>query len=137
MTLHPAIGSNHFCGPGALAIITGHSTGDCARVLRQVSGKRSIMRIAVPYMLQAMDKLGIQHGPMIEPARGTALSRFMVTHSHGRYLVVITGHYCVIDTTTCQVCDNHTIYPLPIAKYSRQGHWVRKAWRIIEEDNNV
>ncbi len=128
MMLHPAIGSNRWCGPGALAILTGKTTDETARLLRDVSGKRAIMRIADRHMLVAMSKLGLRWD-IQGPQRGTL--RNFTGSGPAIYLIVITGHYVVVDTSTMEVCDNRTVYPVPLAKYSQANKHVKEAWRMI------
>jgi len=57
--LHPAIGGNRYCGPGALAILTGKTTDETAAVLRAVSGKRAIRGINRKHMMAACGLLGL------------------------------------------------------------------------------
>jgi hypothetical protein len=82
-------------------------------------------------MLRALDRLGLEHLGWVGVHR-KPLHKF-VAHSsaQGVYLIVITGHYVVLDTVTNEVCDNMTIYPLPLAKYRQKGKHVRQAWRIL------
>lgn len=63
-TLHdalPVIGQKHnrYCGPAAMAAITGLNTGECARIMRDVSGKRSIRGLHVQHMIRSLNHVGI------------------------------------------------------------------------------
>ena len=137
--LHPAIGKNRYCGPAALSIITGLSTDECAKVLREVSGRRAIYGIGSHYMIQAMQRLGVDHvrrdaDTSCDPSCigiGRTLAVWMTAAPVSRYLLVITGHYVVCDTQSGMVCDNGTVYPLAIDRYRKARKHVRQAWRLV------
>lgn len=149
MTLHPAIGKNRYCGPGALSILTGYATDETAAVLRDITGKRAIFGIHHRAMLQALARFGMKTYPLpIEPKQFTlgkwiADHEFKAAHAHpdfksrwyGRYLVCITGHYCVVRFTESgtEVSDNKSIYPRPAAKYRHLRSFIKAAWRIDGE----
>lgn len=59
---HPTKGKNRFCGPAAISILTGADTGQAAALLRQVSGKRSIMGTHSHHIHAALRKLGYNVG---------------------------------------------------------------------------
>jgi hypothetical protein len=129
--LYPAIGGNRWCGPGALAILTGKDTDETARLLREVSGKRAIFGIQQRYMLDVLHREGLRALEIGQLAQTGPFRKFKGEACPGTYLVIITGHYVVIDTATMEVCDNMTVYPVPLAKYRRANKRVKRAWRIV------
>ncbi len=62
-------GHNRYCGPAALAAITGLSTGEAAKLLREISGKAYIKGTAVSTMLAALNQCGF---PVTHKATGSA-----------------------------------------------------------------
>lgn len=50
---------NRYCGPSAISIVTGMTTGEAARLLRHVSRKRSIKGTSSTQMYSAFEKCGI------------------------------------------------------------------------------
>lgn len=137
MILHPAIGTNRYCGPAALAILTGLDTDACATMLRMVSGKRYIKGIAKRHMLKCLQNLNLSTtnvsiGFKPHPLQtfGLPLNKWIDTVSAATYLVIIANHFVVVDAKFGMVCDNGTVYPLCIDRYRQKGKHVKKAWRI-------
>jgi hypothetical protein len=61
MKLHPVLHGpkrNRFCGPSALSAITGLPTDDTARMLRELSGRRSITGTSDAEMFRVLQHLG-------------------------------------------------------------------------------
>lgn len=95
--------SNHFCGPAAIAALTGVHVDDAARVLRNVSGKRAIMGIDARHMLAALKKLGHEPHTLLPVTTGKrpTLTQALAGVLRDRkpdeaFLVTITDHYVVI-----------------------------------------
>lgn len=138
MTLHPAIGRNRFCGPGALAIVVGISTDDASRTLRDVTGRRSIHGVEPDSLVRAFRRHGMRLRP-IPVADGWSLIRWARADDiirHGRYVVMTTGHYCVVridgDGLAIEVSDNKTVYPVRIEAYRGRRKHVRAVWKVDE-----
>lgn len=130
MILYPAIGANRYCGPAALAILSGQSTTATAALLRQLTGKRAIMGVPSGTMMRAMHALGFRCTPVGTPRRTLRALAEDLELPTGVYLVIVTGHYVVLDTRTMQVSDNHTVYPVDLRIYSRRRKFVKSVWRI-------
>lgn len=138
MTLHPAIGSNRYCGPGALAILSGLSTGETAKLLRELTGRRAIMRIGHDALLVALGRLGI---PALDVVRYVKIEprpplwNWALTAARGTYLVSVTGHFVVVekkDNGVIEVTDNLTIYPITLAKFWGRQKRVRRVSKVGE-----
>ncbi|MDP3521288.1 MAG: hypothetical protein Q8S02_11770 [Hydrogenophaga sp.] len=56
--LHPVTGKNSFCGPTAMATVLGISTDHAARIIRGVSGDRSIKGVSERHLWEALTSVG-------------------------------------------------------------------------------
>jgi hypothetical protein len=56
--------NNRYCGPAALSIITGMTTGEAARLLRFLSGKASIKGTTTGQMMRAFKNCGVTMKPL-------------------------------------------------------------------------
>lgn len=132
--LHRVVGSNRYCGPGALATLTDRDTGETAKLLREISGKRAIISVTERYFYWALVRLGLAPVPMaVEAFETRSLERVAAQLPVGRYAVLVTGHYCAVEVHedgTIDVCDNMTVYPLPMTKYRRRRKRVVKLWKV-------
>src|SRR3954462_5037444 len=94
--LYPAIGKNRYCGPGALAIVTGVATDETAKAIREVSGKRAVKGCSNSDLVWAGKRLGVE---LVERAnvKGLRLNQWIAdgwTKEPGSVFVVnVTGHY--------------------------------------------
>jgi len=134
-TLHPAIGKNRYCGPAAMACLLGITTDEAARTLRVVTGKRAIYGVRPADLRFAI----LRHGlGLVELPTATHRSmRDVLTEKasagySGVYLLFVTGHYVVarVEGGSVEVCDNRSVYPLPLARYRKPGVHVRQVWRV-------
>lgn len=144
MTLHPAIGPNRYCGPGALAILTGMDTGETARLLRVVTGRSRICGVRATAMLRVLEAQGIYARPipLVQEGSGIVVHRPTLRvfahwlterrNERGIYLVIVTNHYVILDTREYfpMVSDNMTIYPVRMDAFKRARKHVVNAWRI-------
>lgn len=134
--LHPAIGGsrgNRYCGPGALAILTGLDTQATAAAIRKASGKPAVRAVHHVDLVTAGIALGLrlarQH---MDDSTGT-LRAWAARQEPGRYLVNVTGHYVVVRVNLLrevEVADNQSVYPLPLARFKRAGQRVKRAWVV-------
>ena len=135
--LHRTVGSNRYCGPGALAALTGHDTGETAKVLRTVTGKRAIIGVSAKHFYWALVRLNPSPVPMVVEAYAHRSLEFIGRQlAAGRYAILLTGHYCALEVHadgSVDVCDNMTVYPLPLLKYRRRRKRVVQLWRIYGE----
>lgn len=133
MSLHPAIGPNRYCGPGAYAILTGLDTGIAAAHLRDLTGKRAIIGTPAWALTKALTERGLSVVEKTQPlGRGAPLSRWSETVSPGVYLVNVTKHWVVVDLHAGEAADNNSVYPRPLDKFGRRRKRVQRWWRIEE-----
>ncbi len=141
MNLHPAIGGsrgNGYCGPAAVAILTGLDTGSAAAHIRRITGKKRVVGVSVTAMLRVLGGLKLNTTQTTD-ARWTqkqwrklrpTLQNWAAGMPSEVYLVNITGHWLVYDGRSGEVCDNHTIYPLHVGRYKFRRRFVKAAWAI-------
>jgi hypothetical protein len=96
--------SNHYCGPAAVALLTGVHVDEAARALRAASGERAVKGTVNRHMMTALSLLGHMAIPvptqsvngrpptLTQALKGALRGRQVET----RYLVTLTGHYVVI-----------------------------------------
>lgn len=104
MTLNRNKNSNRYCGPAAIALLTGVHVDEAARALRIVSRKRAIKGATNRQMMDAMYMLGYMAVPVPTGATGKhrpTLTQVLAGSLRNRqpetaYLMVVTGHYVVI-----------------------------------------
>ena len=98
----PVMGQKHnrYCGPAALAALTGLNTGEAATLLREVSGKRAIMGTTKDAMIEALNRCGlfILDQEDYYPQKLMAFSKWQRWYYKGqRCLVIASNHYWAID----------------------------------------
>lgn len=134
--LHPAIGGsrgNRFCGPGALAILTGKGTDEAAAAIRAVTGKRNVFGVMPNDLWKAGQRLGLTLLEVAIVDCQGSLRAWAARQQPGRYLVTVTNHYVVARVTQdgIEVGDNQSVYPVPLAKFRRAGKRVQRAWKVL------
>lgn len=133
-SLNEVKGMNQYCGPAVLAILTGRSTDDCARVISQISGKKEIKAVDVNHILQAFDRLGFTQKPV--PLYSSTLYGVLtqLAKQNGNYLVLVPRHVVMIQIKDGDIlfCDNHTKHPINAAASARLSQRVENVWLISE-----
>jgi hypothetical protein len=115
-----SIGSNKYCGPAVLSILTGKTTDECARVISSINGKYTIEGVTLPHLLEAASRLGFDTEEI--PAASTLYgSLIRLVNNDGLYIVTVTGHFVCIEVSNRKIlfCDNHTKQPMPAASSAR------------------
>lgn len=64
---------NRYCGPAVLSAITGMNTGDCARLIRHVSGRKAIRGTSFYDLVRSFQLCGIE--PKMQSYDGVKLSK--------------------------------------------------------------
>ena len=73
---------NRYCGPSAISIVTGMTTGEAARLLRHVSGRKSIKGTYTSEVTDALERCNIKaiyrdFGLRLSYSKGPTLARFL------------------------------------------------------------
>jgi hypothetical protein len=109
---HQIQGTNRYCGPAAIALLTGVTTDDAARVARRVSGRRYIK--------------GMHNRDMVASLRCFYGQVFSVN---------VTGHYVVLVVSAARrvkVGDNKSKSFGPLRGFSGNRKRVKIAWKVTD-----
>lgn len=121
-----------WCGPTALALITGRTLIHCQRTLAKFEGKdqRYLRGVSNSSMLAALRSWGYHVEPVKipwsrhHPTLRQYIEEQMPTLQWRQVMLWnVTDHYVV--SLSGEVCDNHATKPTPVAKH----RWSRK--RIV------
>ncbi len=100
ITLHPHRGSNRWCGPGAIAILTGVTTDDASRMIRAITGKRSCTGTSTCIIRNVLRKCGIDSNRVEHYGGGRkpTLNQWVESgrSQGGTFLVVAGNHFQII-----------------------------------------
>lgn len=110
MKLNRNKSSNKFCGPTALALLTGRHVDDTAHALRIASGKRAVKGATNTQMLKALDLMGYKASPIVlgttiirttSKPKSPTFAQVLRTQLRGadkntRFLVSLTGHFVCV-----------------------------------------
>lgn len=126
-------GNNRFCGPAAVASLTGLTTDEASRLIRRFSGKSRTMGVRSLHMIQALRSTGIKVGARRTVFGAPTLKQWTSTIEPGCYLVTVTNHYMVVRVTktTIQVVDSFNKEPTRIQDVKGIRRRVR-AYRMIQ-----
>ena len=123
-----------WCGPTALAIITGRSLKFCHNKLAKIAGKeprylKGAYNWHMLYALKEMKFLPFR----VDAAHGKTLRQYVdevqtTEHFRGVMLVNVTDHYVVISKGL--VVDNQNPTPQPVRDYPMSRKRIVKAWII-------
>lgn len=135
--LHPALGNNRFCGPGAMAALTGMSTDEAAAAIRKTTGKRAVFGVRAEDMLDTFCSLGYTWKRVTTPAH-RSLEKVAPTLPHGVYLVNVTHHYVAVsvtDETGVVVLDNQSVTERQLMEFRRRNKHVVGVWEITRKED--
>lgn len=127
-----------YCGPTAIAAITGHPISVIKETIREISGHRMVTGVSNKDLLAAMAKLGWCPVETVETENEHyshrdlfKLGDFLDAHGdRGPFIVNVTGHYIAVSHG--EVCDTATKLPIDIKKWrkAKPGRWVKRWWRF-------
>lgn len=140
-----------FCGPTAIAAVTGASLEEVRDAIRQVRGPTlradgaymPITGLPVVELLEVMDNLGWkvveedlwQDRAELKRAKLCTLGEFAENHGHdGPYIVNVTGHYVAISQH--EFCDTRSIMCTDLDRAMKwrgmAGKWVKNWWKFAQ-----
>lgn len=136
--LHPIKHDNKsqlWCGPAAIAAITGQPTSVITAMLREASGEPRITGVANAPALKVLGDLGYavdMERHYIGRDRRFSLNEvagdFSAALEHMAALVVIPGHYVVLHAG--KFIDNNYPAPIPVASAPRSDDLVENIWLL-------
>lgn len=125
-----------WCGPGALAIMSGQPTSVIREVLRKVSGRQTIKGVYHSEMERAAEKLGYRL-ERVSAVTSAARRTFAAWEKANRelfadtlHLLNVGNHYVTVAGR--QFCDNWTKTPVPLKKAPKRRRRVKAVWRIVK-----
>lgn len=121
MDIHPVKhvknNANRFCGPSAVSAITGMPSGDAARLIRYVSGKRSVMGTGDSEVRRALAMCGVTTRPIhtpwwvndrkphkLAPTLAGWFKETVAMRSAGRVFLIVAGHHWQVVSGRRYVC---------------------------------
>lgn len=121
-----------WCGPAALATLTGLPTSRIMSVLRAVTGRRTVKGIYNSDLLKAGAALGLEFFDLKVPFGDMTLARWTAenkNHLKGiPHIINVTGHY----VTVCggSFVDNWTKRPVRLKKAPHRRCRVQRVWAV-------
>ena len=138
MKLHPIkhdLKTTLWCGPGALATITGLPTSYIMATLRHVTGRKTIKGVYPSELRKAGELLGFRFFEVDPGYRGPrrSLARWTDENSHllkaGAVVFNVSHHYVTVSGRMFN--DNWTKTPVSLKKAPRRRAKVRGAWHVV------
>lgn len=129
----PVSGQKHngYCGPAAIAALTGVSTGEAARLLRDVSGRPWIKGASENIVLDVLASLGLDvvDSYRIYPMKIMTLQRWIRERWTGELaLVVAMNHYWAFDGG--YFCDSFNRLPTPVDQIHNPKSFVSSVYYL-------
>lgn len=127
--------SNRFCGPAALAALTGAHVDDAAQALRIATGKRAIKGVRNVEMLKAFALLGHRAVPIptdkihLLTLAGVLRTTLASRGSYQRFLINVTGHYVAVQGR--KLWDNKNPEGVFLGAYNHRRVRVKAIWEVI------
>ena len=141
-----------FCGPTAIAAVTGEPVSVIRNIVRDIRGCTKsngallpIMGLSNEELLMTMARLGW----FVTDKSGDTDNRenkdifrlddflddIQMGRRKGTYIINVTGHYYAVDED--EVCDTRTQIPIEIHRFKRgRKRWIQRWWRF-ERDERV
>lgn len=132
---------NTFCGPSVISSLTGKTTGECARILCDITGKSRITGVHTWAVLMALRREGITNIRLDLPSSGehrnlTIASWLLQTHGtrQGRVFLMIAGRHFQLISGSNFVCGiTNRIVHTRHSKVGRRRH-VESVYELFLED---
>lgn len=134
-------GTNPWCGPAVLSILTGKNTDECAKVVGNMMGVSGtyVTGVTIQHMLAAITKLGgsSQRLNSLENC-SLFMALYGINTVPGKYLVMVKhtrliNHYIALEVRpdrTISMCDNRTQRDVKIEASIELSRRVLQIWRI-------
>jgi len=137
MRLHhalPVAGQKHnrYCGPAALAALTGLNTGEAAAMLRDITGKRAIMGTSSDAMIEALGRCGmrVQHEEEYYPHSSMTLRNWLRDFYKGQLILMIAmNHWWAMHDGF--FVDSFNKLPTPIKDVHNPKSQVHKIYFLV------
>lgn len=126
-------GSNQYCGPAVLSILTGRSTDECASLIRSVDPHYSGREVQLTVLVEVLKKISFNCN-LVPNTSGSIFSVFhRIYNNPGFYVVVVRKHVVCVEVQADKqilLCDNHTKEPINGAASARLGQFVEAIYKV-------
>jgi hypothetical protein len=133
-----------YCGPTAIAAITGEPISIIRDIIRSQKGTKKnghampVMGISRRVMLITMQTLGWEVVAHTDCTKGRIyrLDEFLelvqMGTVHGSHIVNVTGHFYAVDDD--EICDTYSRIPMEIHRFKRgRQRWVKHWWKFEKD----
>jgi hypothetical protein len=132
-SLHPVRGRNSFCGPAAIAALTGRTTDEAAALLRRKTGRRRITGPRALEISAVLRYLGYEAARFQVVRAGEKLPlrlwwECFASVRRGAYLVFTARHVQVV-CGDLLVCSRYR-EPFPVADLPENIRMVKAVWSV-------
>jgi hypothetical protein len=134
LTIRPVVkGSNRYCGPAAISIISGIDTGRAAALIRNLTGKRMVCGLSNSHLKLALNRLGYE-------LRSVQLNRDIAVGTYARwldssnrdtsalYLVSAGRHYSMVQGN--QYCCSQTVQIVATDEMPHRRSYIQQIWTV-------
>ena len=139
MKLQRNKGDNTYCGPAALALITGQPVSNATSAIRFITGQSAVRGVTQRDLLRSISMFGKL--PVVVPknyVRDTNPTLAYVLRSAGLrdrrpdtvFLITLTGHFIVLKGR--KIYDNHNPEGVFLRKYQHRRKRVKAVFQIQE-----
>ena len=106
---------NHWCGPAALAAMTGINTGEAAALFRRLTGKRNCTRLHTQFMVRALAHLGYEvHRRDYDRSNWPTVNQWLKNYTGQPVILVAGNHYWALNGE--HYVDSFNRLPTPISQ---------------------
>lgn len=138
------IRSTLWCGPAALATVSGQPVSVVMQAFREVTGKKTIKGVGWTALSRAAARLGLKLEPLPLPFnhethQWPTLAAYVrqngTLFADCPVIVNVTGHYVTVWGKKFN--DNWTVKPVSLKKAPRRRARVKAAWRVVKAEAPV
>ena len=112
-----------WCGPHALATVTGKTYDEVIEVVRKRIKRKRIKGMFSHEMYYSAKALGVKDMGVFMPSRGKRNLRNLMDwlKPNRLYIIFVTGHFVTVNTKDWTVCDNcNDWHPVATSKLGRK-----------------
>lgn len=118
VVLHKITGRNKYCGPAAITAVLGIPTHQSSALIRQISGKNSVMGTHFYHLTEVFDFLGVEHEIIHLGKDRPTFFQFLKTYDGALTILGVTGHYITLEGD--QWIDNVVKKPQHVELYQKK-----------------
>jgi hypothetical protein len=138
-------GGRAYCGPTAIAAVTGEPISIIREVIRAQKGTKinghamPVIGISPTMLVNTMKVLGwevVAHHDYTKTEHIYRLNDYLelvqMGTVKGPHIVWVTGHFYAVDDD--EICDTYTKIPMDIHRFKRgRQRWVKRIWKFEKE----